>query len=128
MDRYGAVDRERRNDGVDTRSVEEARVDHRARLVDAAADRAHDALDDAHQVAVVLEHRVDGFELAVFLDVDLIVAIDQDIGDVRVDQNRLERSESEQLVQDVADEAVALEQAERRRDRFLLEQRRDDAP
>ena len=36
----------------------QARVDHRARLVDAAADRADDALDDLHQVPVVLEDDV----------------------------------------------------------------------
>ena len=36
--------------------------------------RAHDALDDAHQVAVVLEHRVHRLEHAVLFDVDLVVA------------------------------------------------------
>ena len=42
------------------------------------------------------------------LDVDLIEAVDQNVGDFRVDQNGLERSEPEQLVEDVADDAFAL--------------------
>ncbi len=49
-----------------------------------------------------------GLEHAVLLDVDLIEAIDQDVGDVRVDEDRLERSEAEQLVEDVDDDALAL--------------------
>ena len=77
-----AVDRERRNDRVDARPVPQPRVDHRARLVDAAADGADDALDDLHQVAVVPEEDVGQFEPAVSLDVDLVEAIDEDVRDV----------------------------------------------
>ena len=62
----------------------QARVHHRARLVDAAADRADDALDDLHQVRVVLEHDVGLLELAFALDVDLVEAVDQDVGDRRI--------------------------------------------
>ena len=47
---HRTVERERRNDGVDTRAVQQTRVHHRARLVDAAADRADDPLDDPQQV------------------------------------------------------------------------------
>ena len=65
---------------------------------------ADDALDDAQQVRVVLEDDVGLFEHAVPLDVDLIVAVDQDVGDVRVLQQRLERAEPEELVQDVGDQ------------------------
>ena len=57
----------------------EAGIDHRARFVDAAADRADDALDDAQQVLVVLEAQLGLFEPAFALDVDLVAAIDQDV-------------------------------------------------
>ena len=46
---------DRRDDGVDARAVDQAGVDHRARLVDAPAERRDDAIDDAHHVLVVLE-------------------------------------------------------------------------
>ena len=84
-----AVDRERRDDRVDARAVPQARVDHRARLVDAAADGADDALDDLHQVPVVPEDDVGQLEPAVPLDVDLIEAVDEDVRDVGVAQQRL---------------------------------------
>ena len=42
-------------------------------------------------------------ELALALDVDLVVAVDQDVRDVRVGEQRFERPEAEQLVEDVDD-------------------------
>ena len=50
--------RQRRDDGVHAGAIGQAGVDHRARLVDAAADRRDDALDDLHHVLVVLERHV----------------------------------------------------------------------
>ena len=86
-------------------------IDHRARLVDAAADRADDALDDLHQVAVVAKEDVGQFEPAVALDVDLVETVDEDVGDVLVAQQRFERTEAEELVEDVDDQRFALGQA-----------------
>ena len=63
-----AVERQRRNDDVDARPVLQACVHHRARFVNAPADRADDALDDLHQVLVVAKHDVGLFELAFTLD------------------------------------------------------------
>ena len=85
------------------------------RLVDAAADRADDALDDLHQVPVVLEDDAGFLEHAVALDEHLVVAVDEDVRDVAVLEQRLERSEAEQLVEDVDDQVLALEEAEGRR-------------
>ena len=48
---HRTVERQRRNDRVDARAVRQPGVDHRARFVDAPADRADDALDDLQQVA-----------------------------------------------------------------------------
>jgi Rad3-related DNA helicase len=108
-----AVERQRRDDRVHTRSVGEARVDHRARLVDAPADRADDTLDDLLQMPFVLERDFRGLEPAVPFDVDLIESIDQDVRDRRVCEQDLERSETEQLVQHVGDDALALVKAQR---------------
>ena len=52
-------------------------------------------------------------EHAVALDEDLGVAVDQDVGDGRVLEQRLERPEAEQLVEDVADQLLALGLVER---------------
>ena len=48
-----SVHRQRRNDGVDARAVGQSGVDHRRRVVQAAADRAQDLVDDVQDVAVV---------------------------------------------------------------------------
>jgi hypothetical protein len=45
------IHRQRRNDDVDARAVQQARIHHRRRLIDAAADRGDDLVDDVHQVA-----------------------------------------------------------------------------
>ena len=52
---------------------------------------------------------VGSFEPAVTLDVDQIEAIDEDVRDGRVAQQRFERTEAEELVQHVGDKRFALE-------------------
>ena len=66
----GAVDRQRRDDRVDTAAVGEPGVDHRAGLVDATADAGHDLVDRAAQVRLVAEVRVGLDQPAVALEVD----------------------------------------------------------
>ena len=124
---HRTVERERRDDRVDARAVRQPGVDHRARLVDAAADRADDALDDLHHVRVVAEDQRGLLQPSLALDVDLVVAVDEDVGDRRVAQQRLERTEAEDLVEDLDDQRVALELAEGRRLRFDVQHRVDEA-
>ena len=95
------VERQRRNDDVDARAVLQPGVDHRARLVDAAADGADDALDDLHQVLVVAEDDVGLLDPAVPLDEHLAGLVHQDVGDRRILEQQLERTEAEQLVEHV---------------------------
>ena len=95
------VQRQRRNDRVDTRTVGQARVNHRRRFIDPASDLGHDAIDDQHQVLIVLELDLGGVELAALLDVNLVMPVDQDVGDFIVPQQRLERPQSQQLVFDL---------------------------
>ena len=69
-----AVDGQRRDDGVDAAAVGQAGVDHRAGLVDAAADAGHDLVDRAAQVGLVGELGVGGGEHALALQPDVLVA------------------------------------------------------
>ena len=109
-----AVDGQRRDDRVDAAAVGQARVDHRRAVVHAAADRRDDAVDDAQQVPVVLERRRHLGEDAGAFDVDVLVGVDEDVVDRRVAQQRLERPEAEDLVEDVAEDLLAFGDADRR--------------
>ena len=67
-----AVDRDRRHDRVDAAAVGEARVDHRARLVDPPTDLRHDLVDGAPQVRLVDKRGRDRVQATAALDVDLV--------------------------------------------------------
>ncbi len=96
------------DDGVDARAIRKARVDAWARFVDAPAERGDDPLDDAQHVLVVEEQRVDPLDLALALDVDVVRAVDHDLGDGRVRQERFQRPEAGHVVDHLVDEAHAL--------------------
>ncbi len=113
IDSSGAVDRQRRDDRVDAAAVGQAGVDHRRGFVDPPADRRDDLLDDPEQVPLVLEAHRRRLEHAVALDEHAVVAVDQDVGDRRVLEQRLERPEAEQFVEHVVDQLLALGMVER---------------
>ena len=62
---------------------------------------------------IVLKDHVGFFQAAVPFEVDLVVTIDQDVGDLGVGEERFERPEAENFVEHVDDQRVALEQAQR---------------
>ena len=64
------------------------------------------------QVRIVLEHDVRFLEPAFSFDVNLVVAVDENVRDVGIREQRLERTQPEDLVQNVDDDRIALEQAE----------------
>ena len=103
-----AVQRQRRNDGVDTAAVRQACVHHRARLVHAAADLRHDAIDDLHQVVVVAELDLGFLQLAAALHVDLVRPIDEDVADGRVLQQHFQGAEAKGLVEHLVDQPLTL--------------------
>ena len=105
----GADERERLDDRVDARAVGEARVDARARLVDPAAHRRDDPVDDAQDVLVVEERRVDAQDLAAALDVDVVGAVDHHLGDGLVVEERLDRAEARDVVDQLLDQPLALQ-------------------
>ncbi len=93
-----AVDRDRRHHGVEARAVGQAGVDIGVRFIDPPAHRRHDLVDDPQQVAFVLEGDVGQLQLAGAFDEDLMRAVDQDIVDRVVLQQRLQRAEAGDLV------------------------------
>ena len=93
----GTVDRQRRDDGVDARAVGQPRVNHRRGFVDPPADPRHDAVDDAHQVLIVAKAHGGLVDFAAAFDPYAAVAVDQDVGDVVVLQQRLERPEAQHV-------------------------------
>jgi hypothetical protein len=88
----GAIDADRPHRHVDARAVLQARVAKRMRFVDAAADRGHDFIDDAQQVILVLEAHRQRLKYAAALHINAFVAVDQDVADGRVLEQRLERT------------------------------------
>ena len=107
-----AVEHERRQHDVDPAAVGEARIDHRARLVDAAADRGGDALSDADEMLGVAKAGAGLLELAVPLDKDRERAVDQYVGDVVVFEERFERSQPDHVVGQLGGERRFLELVE----------------
>src|SRR5664280_56669 len=83
---HGAHQGEWRDDRVDARAIRQPGVDHRARLVHAAADRGDDPVDDPHHVVVVLEDDIRQLQLPAPLDIDLARAVDHHLGDGLVTQ------------------------------------------
>jgi hypothetical protein len=104
----GAVDRKRRYDGVNTRAVGQPRVNHRRGLVDPPADARHDAVDNAHQVPIIAKAHGGLVDFAVALDPYSAVAVDQDVGDVVVLEQRFERAEAQHVTGGGFDQAFAI--------------------
>ena len=67
-----ARERQRRHDRVDAAAVRQARVDHRRRLVDAAADLSDHLVDDPPQVRFVVEPHARLVEPALAFDPDVV--------------------------------------------------------
>ena len=86
------VDGERTHDGVHPRAVGEAGVDQRARPVDAEPERGDDALDEGEGGGLV-DHDRGALEVAVALDPHLAPAVEHDLVDRGVGEQRLEGTE-----------------------------------
>ena len=83
---------QRRNHGADTRSVGKARVHDGRRIVNAAADRRNNALDNQANVVRILETDIGFHHPPAALDVDVIEAVDQNVADGGIFQQGLERA------------------------------------
>ena len=78
------------------------------RLVDPPAHAGGDPLDDPHQVVDVAETHAGLFQASETLDIDLIGAIDEDVGHGRIGHQRRQRADAQRLLQQVVDEPPAL--------------------
>jgi hypothetical protein len=65
-------------------------------------DAGDDALDDLHEVLVVFEGEAGEFEFPGALDVNLVKAVHQNVGDGVVLEQGLERTEAKDFVEDFA--------------------------
>ena len=97
----GPVQRHRRDDRIDPAAVGQAGIDHRRAFVDAAANRRQDAADDPQHMIVVDKLRRRLFEPAAALDEHAARAVDDDVVDLGVLDQWLQRAEADQLMQDV---------------------------
>src|SRR5207248_11802551 len=93
-----AVQGKRRNDDIDATAIRETGIDHRARLVDASANSTSNALSDIYDMLTIAELCCRLFQLAMSLDVDIERAIDQDVGDRLVLEQRFEWAEPDHIV------------------------------
>jgi hypothetical protein len=104
---------QRRQDGVEPRSVGEAGVDHRRRAVETQAERSDNALGDATH-GIVVEREGDPLEAAVTLHVAAAAAVQHDLADRAVGEQRLDRSEAAHVVHELVEHDVGLGRAEQR--------------
>ena len=72
----GTIERKRRNDGIDARTIGEAGIHNGLSLIDATAYLGDDLLDDMEQVGIIAEPYRDFGKLAAALDVNFIEAVD----------------------------------------------------
>ena len=107
--------RQRLDDRVDARAVGQPRVDARARCVDPPTERGDDPVDDPEDVLVVQEVVVDAVDLARPLDVEVARAVDHDLGDRLVEEERIERPEAADLADQLVDQALAFVMGHARR-------------
>ena len=126
------VDRDGRNDDVDSRSVLQPRITHGLRLVDATPDCGDDPVDHAAQACLVLEGEIRQLDPAVALDEDLLRPVDHDLRDIRVAQRRFEWTEPDDLVEEDLDQALAVGRGDERGRRLepevLVGELREQAP
>ena len=103
-----SVDGDRPDRDVDARAVAQPRVDHGRRFVDATSDRRDDPVDDAQEVRFVLEMDLGLLQLPEALDEAALVGVDENVGDGRVLQQRLDRTIARHLGDDLIRENVEL--------------------
>jgi hypothetical protein len=76
------------------------------RLVDPAAYRGNDLVDDAQEMLLVLETHREGLEDAGSLNIDAFVSVDQNVVDARILQQRLKRTETGHFIENFGDKII----------------------
>ena len=102
------VDRQRRHDRVDTRTVRQTRVADRRSFVDAPADLTDDALTDIEQLLIVAKADAGLLNFAADFDIDRTGAVHHDVGDLIARQQWLERPVTENIVANIVEQVFLL--------------------
>ena len=100
------------NDGIDARSIAQAGIHHGRRFVHAPPDLRHDLVDDSQQVRIIAKRDVGQLEQTFAFDINLLVCVDQNVGDGRVLQQRLERTKPEYFIEDLVADLLFFERTE----------------
>ena len=103
-----SVDRKRRNNRVDARTVRQAGVADRRGFVDPPADLADDSLADVQQLLIVAKANSGLLDLSLDFDVDRTGPIDHDVGDIVARKQRLERAEAKDVIADIVEQVLLL--------------------
>jgi hypothetical protein len=106
---HGAVDGQRRDDGVHPGPVGEAGVHHGGGLVHPAAHRGDDLVDDRPVLGVVGERQVGLLDATLALHPDVVVGVAHDLGHGVVGQQRVERPVAQGVGEDLLDEPPPLQ-------------------
>ncbi|MCZ7576309.1 MAG: hypothetical protein M5U18_04365 [Dehalococcoidia bacterium] len=104
------VGREGRDDRVETGAIGETCIDQRAGLVQPATQPADRPADDPEQLGIVIEHDIGQALLTVLDDESPVRAVDDDLFDPTVVEQRLEWPEPEDLVDQPVCEAFGIRQ------------------
>src|SRR5690606_11670992 len=83
------VERQRRRDDVDARTVRQAGIADRARFIDAASHLTHDALADVEKLLVVAETNARFLQQAIHFDIGAARTVHHDIGNIIAGKKRL---------------------------------------
>ena len=102
----GADQRQGVNDGVHAGAVGQPGVHVGLALVNAAADRGHDALDNGEDRVVIEKGLCGRNQLALLFHVHLVVAVDHDLRDFGIGEEFLEGPQPERFVEDLPDERL----------------------
>jgi len=96
-----AVECQRRDNGIDARTVGQTCVDHWRGLIDSPADARDNAVDDLHQVAIITEYGINSRQNSLFFDKHVVFAVDQDVRNLQIPEQGFERAEAEDFVEEV---------------------------
>ena len=108
------VGREWRQHGMEARAVGEPGVDHRRRAIETQAERRDDPLDDPHDGRGVDLAR-DALDPARAFDEDTVGAVHHDLGDRRIAEQRFERTEPADVVDQLVEHHVGRRGGKQRR-------------
>ena len=98
----GAVEGQRRNDGVHARAVRKPGIHHGRGFIHPAAHARHDAIDHLHQVPVVPKFRAGPLQDSMAFHIDHVSVVDQNVRYGGIFQQGFQRSQPEDFVQKLA--------------------------